>query len=519
MAHYINDQLIIFDRFNELLGVLIEMELLPPMKSLVTKAYVVRAIFYDENYSFAEIISSGRDGITKKARKQRNKKRDKSHVVKARDQYLFGITNRLILEHALEGGNGTPRDSSSPKGQRFTNMYGVPWPPFQEMSDEFEQWCLNNNNEFYCKATSPFKLRFMACFRQLRTGGFISQFRESHSIVGSLLRNFFYLFLDWHWDKTNLHIKIPTTREEIDHVENIYHLIGYPDCLCIIDCVHLPWGACTWTLQTQCKNKHKKKPTVVFEVISSHTKKVLHVSDMFWGACGESLIVKYDKAVHEVMDGRYSVLPFEVKDKDVDIIVIYGFYYICDGGYPKFKCLLCPFKCHQAGSDVVYWSESLEATRKDIEHCFGAMKKRSTIFVSPNTLNDALRIEQVFIACCVLHNILLDYSGGENLCQRMVPVPQKGNVENVEPTAIPNDFYFLRSKYRDDPEFQALLQQEMENPSHKLRAMARNYENSQSSSVDMVARLNKLQHHYLRTVDEGKLMKLKKMKDMACIAL
>jgi hypothetical protein len=65
--------------------------------------------------------------------------------------------------------------------------------------------------------------------------------------------------------------------------------------------------------------------------------KVLHVSDMFWGACGDSLIVKYDKAVHEVMDGRYSVLPFEVKDQDGENILIYGFYYICDGGYPKFN--------------------------------------------------------------------------------------------------------------------------------------------------------------------------------------
>jgi hypothetical protein len=52
------------------------------------------------------------------------------------------------------------------------------------------------------------------------------------------------------------------------------------------------------------------------------TTKVLHVSAFFWGACGDSLFVKYDKAVHEEMDGRYSMLPFEVKDKDGEVIVI-----------------------------------------------------------------------------------------------------------------------------------------------------------------------------------------------------
>jgi hypothetical protein len=107
----------------------------------------------------------------------------------------------------------------------------------------------------------------------------------------------------------------------------------------------------------------------------------------------------------------------------------------------------------------------------------------------------------LLLAVVYLHNRLLDYN------QRMVPVPQKGNVENVELTNIPNDFSFLWSKYRADPEFHDLLQQRMENPSLELRAMERNYENNNSSSVLMAARLNKLQQHYLRTVSEGKLMK------------
>jgi hypothetical protein len=85
-------------------------------------------------------------------------------------------------------------------------------------------------------------------------------------------------------------------------------------------------GACTWTLQTQYTNKQKGDPTVVFEVIASHTTTFLHLLDIFF------------------MDGQYSVLPFDVKDKHGKSIAIYGFYYICDGGDPMFKYLVCPFK-------------------------------------------------------------------------------------------------------------------------------------------------------------------------------
>jgi hypothetical protein len=82
-------------------------------------------------------------------------------------------------------------------------------------------------------------------------------------------------------------------------------------------------------MQTQCKNKKKGCPTVVFEVVASHTTLVLHVSCMCWGRCSDALIVKFDEAVHEVMDGRYSTLAFEVSDIDGDKKNDHGaFYYM-----------------------------------------------------------------------------------------------------------------------------------------------------------------------------------------------
>jgi hypothetical protein len=59
------------------------------------------------------------------------------------------------------------------------------------------------------------------------------------------------------WDIRTQHVKIPTNKEEIDHVENLFCHVGYPGCLESIDCVHIPWRKCTCKLQTQCKNKKR----------------------------------------------------------------------------------------------------------------------------------------------------------------------------------------------------------------------------------------------------------------------
>jgi hypothetical protein len=90
----------------------------------------------------------------------------------------------------MEGGEGALSDPTTHEGKIFTNMYGVPWPLFNDLSHEFEMWCTANGHNFHCKHIGPFKLRIMAFFHQLRTRGSLTQFRESHSIVGSVFREY-----------------------------------------------------------------------------------------------------------------------------------------------------------------------------------------------------------------------------------------------------------------------------------------------------------------------------------------
>jgi hypothetical protein len=206
-------------------------------------------------------------------------------------------------------------------------------------------------------------------------------------------------------------------------------------------------GGSTWTLQTQCKNKKRVVQQLFFEVAASHTTRVLHVSCMFWGCCSDTLIVKFDEAVHEVVDGRYSTLAFEVSDIDgykitdngafynmssncfdffirvisyLSFIGEPGFYFISDGGYPKVKYLICPFKWPEVRTDRQKWSSHLETIIKDIERNFGSIKQRCVCLVNPITLQESHCLEQMFNGCCILHNIIIDYNGADNWRKRVV---------------------------------------------------------------------------------------------------
>jgi hypothetical protein len=134
-----------------------------------------------------------------------------------------------------------------------------------------------------------------------------------------------------------------------------------------VDCVHLPWNSCQHTLRMQCSNagagNSKGKPSVVFQCVVSHTTKFLSISGMFWGATSDATIVKFDKAIKEVMTGVYSTRQFSMYADDGKKVNEIGLYYICDGGYPKFKHLIPPYKWTQVGTKKNMWSSDVESVK------------------------------------------------------------------------------------------------------------------------------------------------------------
>jgi hypothetical protein len=97
---------------------------------------------------------------------------------------------------------------------------------------------------------------------------------------------------------------------------------------------------------------------------------------MFWGETSDATIVKFDKAIKEVMNGVYFTRQFAMYADDGKKVNEIGVYYIVDGGYPKFKHLTPPYKWTQVGTKKNIWSSAAEYAHKDVESFFSIFKKR-----------------------------------------------------------------------------------------------------------------------------------------------
>jgi hypothetical protein len=168
-----------------------------------------------------------------------------------------------------------------------------------------------NQSKGLCKLRDiPFELRVVVCFRHLRLGGALGQHQASYSLDYSSSRNFFLeKFLMWMWELKDEYIYLPWTKEEINHVERLFRTCGHPCAIGSIDCIRVGWHTCRYTLKVKCTNTGagdaKGNPSIVFQVVASHTTKLLSISRMFWGATTDSILYKFDVAVHELMTGQY----------------------------------------------------------------------------------------------------------------------------------------------------------------------------------------------------------------------
>jgi hypothetical protein len=95
-------------------------------------------------------------------------------------------------------------------------------------------------------------------------------------------------------------------------------------------------------------------PTVAYEVIVSHRRKILCTTRGFPGSLNDKTISDYDPFVHGLRTKKlYENLEFELEFNDGSRRKVKGVYMICDGGYPNESIFINPFGSRWLPSEVL----------------------------------------------------------------------------------------------------------------------------------------------------------------------
>ena len=170
----------------------------------------------------------------------------------------------------------------------------------------------------------------------------------------------------------------------------------------------MKWSNCPTGDHNRAKGK-EGYPTLGFQCITDFNRRVMAIYGPQFGSRNDKDIVKHDVNVRAIRKKRlFTNTTWQYYDGDGNVQSERGMYLICDNGYLLWPTSICPYSKANNATPEGFFSTNLESVRKDVECTFGILKKRWKVLNHGFKQRDIVKCEQIFIACCVLHNFLLD---------------------------------------------------------------------------------------------------------------
>ena len=303
------------------------------------------------------------------------------------------------------------KDPLSRKGRLFRRRFRVPFPVFAWICTK-----CTHHNIFEVKREAsvevPIPIKVMICLRILGRGDCCDSISEFCGVSETHIRTIFLLFVKNFRNHLEKELIYAPHGQELEEIMRDYDMLGLPGTVGSVDVTHCFLDKCPSIFTNLCTGK-EKKPTLAFETVVTHRKKIISISKGEYGSFNDKTICRMDTFVNDVMRGDlYSDIQ-TVYNTDGTRLAVKGVHLICDNGYHKIPSMICPMSFRTDMKDV-FWSEWIESVRKDVECTFGILKQRFRILKNPFQYHDLDTMEDVFVVCGMIHNILLIVDGGAN---------------------------------------------------------------------------------------------------------
>ena len=294
------------------------------------------------------------------------------------------------------------------QNRKFRRRFRIPYSMFLEVVEECKE-----HNVFGIpirKSKIAIEFKVLSCMKILGRDLCADEIDEKLNIGESTVNKFFKMFItNYAAAMYSKYVYVPEG-EELNRVEEVFRHMGFPGCIGSMDVTHIFWDKCPEKLRFLCKGK-EGKPSVAFQCVVEHTRRIQHISKPFYGATNDITITYQDTYPMKLLSKQiHADRVFQTYNREGDVTYWKGAYVLTDGGYPKCAMLIDP-SSKDFDFFTVMWAEWLESIRKDVECVFGMLKNRFRWLRNKVPYHDIILIWNAMRVAAIFHNRLLAYDG------------------------------------------------------------------------------------------------------------
>ena len=175
-----------------------------------------------------------------------------------------------------------------------------------------------------------------------------------------------------------------------------------------LDCMHYEWKNCPIAWQGSFQGKGGFN-SIILEANADQSLWIWHANFGVPRANNDINVLQRSPLVANYLRGESQGMSFEVNGNRYP-----QYYLLTDGIYPKWSIFIQTIHDPQ-GEKRQHYAKMQEATRKDVERCFGVLQARWGIIQNPSRLWHLRTIQDILIACVIMHNMIIEDERDEAL--------------------------------------------------------------------------------------------------------
>ncbi|GAX18038.1 hypothetical protein FisN_25Hu012 [Fistulifera solaris] len=253
--------------------------------------------------------------------------------------------------------------------------------------------------------------------------------------------NFFHLFVDFC--STVLYkqyVDDYRTEYNLSNDRTEYAYAGFPGAVGSLDATHVSLERCTMSSAIQHKGFKLTHTARTYNITVNHRRYIMSTTKGCPASWNDKSIIRFDKLAMGAKDtDEYDYLSFGLYERvegGTRVQTYNGAWFIVDNGYQPWSIFVPPYKTSDNDAQK-RWSQWLESVRKDVECTFGILKGRWRILKYGCRLFGTDKLDKVFLACCALHNLLLEKDGLNEGWEKGAKSDWEGNLGYLDPDDIP----------------------------------------------------------------------------------
>ena len=313
--------------------------------------------------------------------------------------------------------------SAPPRNQRihdlFRRRFRLPYFCFLTLLEDV------SNNEIFAEyhrhdcvgeRSTLLPLLLLGALRYLGRSWTFDDLEESTAISRESHRQFFLKYIKY--GSAHLFKKYVTDAAKslsMNDLTQLYTQAGFNGCIGSTDATHLPMLNCAAWAQVVHTGSKMKIPCRTYNVTVSHCRQILGTTTGHPATFNDKTLLMFDKLLTGIHknelrdDHRFTLLEKDNNNEVIEVNYI-GAWFIVDNGYLNWSCTVAPMK-HAVSYKFIRLSEWLESMRKDVECTFGILKGRFSVLKTGLKLRDFELVDEVWLTCCAMHNMLLFADG------------------------------------------------------------------------------------------------------------